>query len=106
MYMKEDVIRFLTELKIKTDEFDGIVNNGIKKNTSNPDAEIQSLIASLDDVKGAIFNANAIINSVLIKYSENDLSALVGIEDEINKLTCFEGLIYKMKGPLVAIFNN
>lgn len=106
MYMKEDVILFLTELKIKTDEFDGIVNDGIKKNASNPDTEIQSLIASLDDVKDAIFNANAIISSILIKYSENDLSAIVGIDDEINKLTRFEEVIHKMKGPLVAIFNN
>lgn len=105
MYMKEDVVGFVSELKIEMDELERIIDEGKEKHAKDSDPEMQAFIASLEEISTSIFYANAIIGVILKSYLSSDMSAMASIDEEIEKLTEFEKVIDKVKHPITMVFS-
>lgn len=106
MYLKEDLVVFLSELKVEIDDFDRIISEGKAKGIDLSDPEINDFMTHLEEIEKGILYANATIGLILHTYLSSDTSAIMGIEEEIEKLTEFAEIIKKLKFPITMIFQD
>lgn len=106
MYLKEDLVVFLSELKVEIDDLDRIISEGRTKGIDLSDPDMKDFMSHIEEIEKGILYANATIGLILHSYLSSDTSAIMGIEEEVEKLTDFAAIIKKLKFPITMIFQD
>lgn len=104
MYLIQNVVDFLTELKMDMVDIEEIINKGFKEDIKLTDPGLESVKENVDAISRAMIEAEAVMGVVLAKMADTSTSAMMDIDDEIELLKEHSVTLKKTRTPLKNLF--
>ncbi|WP_429036485.1 hypothetical protein [Aeromonas media] len=104
MYLIQDVVDFLTELKMDMVDIEEIISKGFKEGIKLTDPGLESVKENVDAISRAMIEAEAVMGVVLAKMADTRTSAMMDIDEEIELLKEHSGTLKKTRTPLKNLF--